>query len=200
MFPEITRDDIFRIETERLWLRWLRAADKEGVVRYAGDPEVALKTAIIPHPYETRDAETFILQARDENARGAALHLALAPKRAPNDVLGAISLHGADNRGVATLGFVLGRAHWGQGLMTEAATAFVDLIFSITSIQEIVSSALPDNAASLRVMEKLGFSRLGKDSAIWPARGGAVEVERTILKRGAAHTAFGARRPRLSSS
>ena len=30
MFPEITRDDIFRLETERLWLRWPRAADARG--------------------------------------------------------------------------------------------------------------------------------------------------------------------------
>ncbi len=27
MFPDLTRDDVFRIETKRLWLRWPRIQD-----------------------------------------------------------------------------------------------------------------------------------------------------------------------------
>jgi RimJ/RimL family protein N-acetyltransferase len=200
MFPEITRDDIFRLETARMWLRWPRAADVDAILAYAGDPEVALKTAVIPQPYARLDAESFVLRARAENAEGEALYLALAPKRQPNGVLGMISLHGADNRGAGTLGFVLERSVWNQGLMTEAALAFVDLIFSVTALQEIVSCALPSNLASLRVLEKLGFARLGRETAHWPARGGEMEVERLALKRGAARSLFGARRPRLASS
>ena len=30
MFPDLTRDDVFRLETRRLWLRWPRAADAAG--------------------------------------------------------------------------------------------------------------------------------------------------------------------------
>ena len=33
MFPEITHDDVFRLETERLWLRWPRLSDAEGILR-----------------------------------------------------------------------------------------------------------------------------------------------------------------------
>ncbi len=74
MFPEITRDDVFRLETERLWLRWPRAADVEAMVELAGDPEVALKTARIPQPYEARDSEGFIMRARAENTAGRRPH------------------------------------------------------------------------------------------------------------------------------
>lgn len=200
MFPEITRDDIFRLETERLWLRWPHAGDVEAILRYAGDPEVALKTAVIPHPYTRGDAESFVSRARAENADGESLYLALAPKRQPSEMLGMISLHGAENRGVGTLGFVLARDAWNQGLMTEAAMGFVDLVFTITSLREIASSALPSNLASLRVMEKLGFEKLGPANVHWPARGGEVTVERTRLRRGAAHTMFGARRPKFASN
>jgi len=84
MFPEIARDDIFRWETERLWLRWPRAADAASICRLAGEPEVALKTARIPLPFENHHAEGFILAARSENSSGGGLCLAITPKRQPS--------------------------------------------------------------------------------------------------------------------
>ncbi len=192
MFPEITRDDIFRLETQRLWLRWPRAADAEGIARYCDDPEVALKTTTIPFPYSKSDAERFILRARYENAEGSALHLALARKRQQNEAIGMISLVGAETRGEGNLGFVLARSAWGQGFMTEAARAFVDLAFNITSLDHIVSSALPENTASLRVQEKLGFVVTGEKTTEAPARGEPFRMTTTLLKRGAAHAPYGA--------
>ena len=200
MFPEITRDDIFRVETQRLWLRWPRAADAESIARFCNDPEVALKTTTIPFPYSQSDAERFVLRARSENTAGSALHLALALKRQQNEALGMISLVGAETRGEGKLGFVLARSAWGQGLMTEAARAFVDLAFNVTSLNHIVSSALPRNAASLRVQEKLGFVVVGEATIDAPAREGTIRVRTTLLKRGAAHAPYGALPARRASS
>ena len=200
MFPEITRDDIFRLETQRLWLRWPRAADAVAVTRFCNDPEVALKTTTIPYPYSQSDAERFLLRARSENAEGSALHLALALKRQPNEPIGMISLMGAETRGEGKLGFVLARDAWGGGLMTEAARAFVDLAFNVTSLNHIVSSALPRNAASLRVQEKLGFVVTGEKTVDAPARGGLVQLTTTLLKRGAAHAPYGALPARRAAS
>jgi RimJ/RimL family protein N-acetyltransferase len=200
MFPEIARDDIFRLETPRLWLRWPRAADAAAFRRFGGDPEVALKTARIPYPYEQRHAEAFILSTRAENASGAGLSLALTQKRQTDEAIGVIGVHGADSRGAGMIGFWLGRPFWGLGLMSEGAGAFVDLVFGMTGLERLVSSALPANAASLRVHEKLGFIRTGRGVYPAPARGGEVEVEFLELKRGAVPTSFGARRPKLQST
>ena len=41
MFPDLTRDDVFRLETRRLWLRWPREADVPSLVRLAGEKVVA---------------------------------------------------------------------------------------------------------------------------------------------------------------
>lgn len=200
MFPEIARDDIFRLETERLWLRWPRVADVEAFCLLAGDPEVASKTARIPHPYERGDAEAFIRAARAENGGGSGLCLVLTLKRQPNEAIGVVGLHGSAPRAPAMLGFWLGRPYWGQGLMSEAVGAFVDLAFGLTSIERIVSSVLPSNAASLRVHESLGFVSTGRGLFPAPARGGEVEVETLELRRGAIPTTFASRRPRLKST
>jgi RimJ/RimL family protein N-acetyltransferase len=199
MFPEVTRDDIFRLETERLWLRWPRASDAAAFIRLAGDPEVALKTANIPYPYEPHHADSYILHTREQNARGEELVLAITLKRLQNEAIGVIGLH-PFARGEAVLGFWMGRPFWGRGLITEAAASFLDLVFGITGLARIVSCALPSNGASLRVQEKLGFERIGTRPCAAPARGGEVQAEFCELKRGAAHSIFGARRPKFTAS
>jgi hypothetical protein len=57
MFPDIARDDVFRLETRRLWLRWPRVADAKAVERYSSRWEVARMTSRIPHPYPPGEAE-----------------------------------------------------------------------------------------------------------------------------------------------
>lgn len=213
MFPEITRDDIFRLETTRLWLRWPRASDADSFVKLAGDPEVARQTATIPYPYETQHAEKFILEARAHNANGSGLTLVIAPKKRPNEIIGVVAAqkssesHASKARGyspekrvAAWLGFWLGRPYWSQGYMGEAASAFLDLVFGITTVDEIAAAAAPDNLASLQLLEKLGFTPAGRGSREAPARGGEVKVEWRRLLRGGARTPFGARRPKLTST
>ena len=116
MFPEIFRDDVFRIETPRLWLRWPTARDETAIERLVGD--VAERTAVIPHPYPKGAAGSFIYAARVGNAQGSALAFALAPIARPQELLGIVSLHQED--GVPTLGYWLGKPFWGRGLMSEA--------------------------------------------------------------------------------
>ena len=50
MFPDLTRDDVFRIETRRLWLRWPTARDRDAILKLAGDPAVAAMLARVPNP------------------------------------------------------------------------------------------------------------------------------------------------------
>ncbi len=200
MFPEITRDDIFRLETKRLWLRWPCAADAGAVARYAGDAEVALKTANIPHPYERYQADEHILWMREKNAVGEGSSLAIAPKRQPSELIGLVGVRPCEEKGAANLGYWLAKPFWGQGLMTEAATALVELAFDYTDVERILASALPTNAASLRVLEKLGFVRTGDAIVHAARRGGDIAVATTTLARNAARGYIGASRPERVTS
>ena len=92
MFPDYFRDDVFRLETQRLWLRWPTAADATGIEKLAGEREIAEFTARIPHPYPRGGAEGFVLAARTANAEGRGLHLALALRQKPGVAIGMVSL------------------------------------------------------------------------------------------------------------
>jgi RimJ/RimL family protein N-acetyltransferase len=184
MFPDLTRDDVFRLETRRLWLRWPRHADVQAIHRLAGERDVAEMTASIPHPYPPEAAVTFVFEARKANALGRALQLAVTPKKKPNQLIGMIGiLPPMDEEAAPFLGYWIGRPHWGKGYATEAARALVDAWFAYTDADELASSARTVNPASRRVLEKCGFAHRGPGLQAFPARGGVLPVDRFRLDR-----------------
>jgi RimJ/RimL family protein N-acetyltransferase len=75
------------------------------------------------------------------------------------------------------VGWVVAVAHRGKGLATEAAGAAIAYAFDVLGVDEVVAYTSPGNAASMRVMEKLGMtvrgegrSRDGKVAVILVAR------------------------------
>lgn len=57
----------------------------------------------------------------------------------------------------AEVGYTLSPAWWGKGLMTEVVTRVLDFGFDTMGLHSIEAQTDPDNAASRRVLEKLGF-------------------------------------------
>jgi RimJ/RimL family protein N-acetyltransferase len=55
------------------------------------------------------------------------------------------------------IGWWLARRTWGRGLATEAAWVALRDAFERVQLERIVSIARPGNAASIRIMEKLGL-------------------------------------------
>lgn len=183
MFPELTRDDVFRIETRRLWLRWPRGADMSAVVKLAGEKAVAEMTASIRHPLDPHEATLFVLRAREANAAGRELTMAVTPRREPNALIGVASIRPDPAGGRAHLGYWLGTPHWGSGLATEAARSLVDAFFAYTNGTELISSARVINPASRRVLEKCGFAATGSGLQAFPARDGVLPVDHFRLDR-----------------
>ena len=75
MFPDLARDDVFRLETRRLWLRWPRVSRTPPTIsalcsRLGSRP----LTARIPHPYPPGSGGTLHLRgARGQRLAGAIL-------------------------------------------------------------------------------------------------------------------------------
>jgi RimJ/RimL family protein N-acetyltransferase len=183
MFPDLTRDDVFRLETRRLWLRWPRHADIPAILRLAGDRAVADMTASIPHPYPADEAAHFVFEARKGNALGRALQLAITPKKKPNQLIGMLGVHAQDDGKAPFLGYWLGAPHWGRGYATEAARALVDAFFAYTAQPQLVASTRTDNAGSRRVLESCGFIHVGSRRKTFPARAARLAIEDYRLDR-----------------
>jgi RimJ/RimL family protein N-acetyltransferase len=64
---------------------------------------------------------------------------------------------GMRGEGIAMLGYTLAPQHQGKGYASEAAEALVDALFEHTGVHRIVATLDPENAASMRVIEQLGF-------------------------------------------
>jgi len=205
MFTRETIDDGFTLTTERLALRWPRLADAAAIERLAGSKTVAETTALIPHPYPEGAAGQFIFASRLANARGDGLTLAITEKKRPRELIGVVALQppGFSGRSDCThpfIGYWLGTEHWGRGYATEAVGAMLRLGFAETGAAMISAEVLTRNVASLRVLEKLGFTAAGSGMAPFPARGGMLPVIRMERRRDAAENAGARQEARLGDA
>ena len=95
VFPELARDDVFRLETPRLWLRWPRQSDRPALLRAGKEGGDAASASSLPRfapPASRSDTDTLVLSARQANAAGEALVLVVTRKGRDGEALGLVSL------------------------------------------------------------------------------------------------------------
>ena len=81
-----------------------------------------------------------------------------------------------DRDGMREVTYWIGREYWGQGLATKALECFLRQ----ETVRPLYARAAKNNAATLRVLEKNGFTVCGEDKGYANAR--REEVEEHILK------------------
>ncbi len=182
-FSDLFTDDALRLETRRLWLRWPMLQDAIRLHDVAAMEAVARPTATWPHPLPEGEAMLRIERARTGNAAGDSLVLALTLKANPNVLIGLIGAGADETVGSASVGYLLGVEHQGRGLMTEALRAIANAVFNYTALGKLRGASGLTNAASRRVMEKAGFSRVGQVLHAAPARGQPFACDELELTR-----------------
>jgi ribosomal-protein-alanine N-acetyltransferase len=83
--------------------------------------------------------------------------------RTSGTLVGGITLSNVRRRAaqMATLGYWMGADHAGKGIMTEAVAMLAIHGFSTLKLQRLEAACIPENIASVRVLEKAGFLREG---------------------------------------
>jgi RimJ/RimL family protein N-acetyltransferase len=71
---------------------------------------------------------------------------------------GGLSRTEFDGQPEVEVGWTVTPERWGEGLATEVGAAALEVAFGDLGLADVVAFTLPDNAASRRVMEKLGFT------------------------------------------
>jgi ribosomal-protein-alanine N-acetyltransferase len=79
-------------------------------------------------------------------------------EKATGVFLGQAGLNHIDEIAETELDYALARDSWGRGLASEAAEAAVRFAFERAGLARLIGFVVPENVASRRVLEKLGFA------------------------------------------
>ena len=142
-----------RLETPRLILREWHDSDLDDLYAYAADPEVGPAAGWPPHTDRNVSRE-ILWQFMDKGEVWAIV------EKSSRRVIGSFGLHPDDHRdnpACRSIGYVLAKSHWGQGLMTEAAKQVMRYAFETLRLDMLTVYHYPFNDRSRRVIEKCGF-------------------------------------------
>jgi RimJ/RimL family protein N-acetyltransferase len=145
-------------ETERLRLRRPVMEDAAAIfATYAQDTEVTRYLTWRPHT-SLDDTREFLSRCAAGWEQGGPFPWAIT-LRVGGRLLGLMDLRPGGHR--VELGYVLGRAHWGQGFMTEAVRAVTEWALAQPDIFRVWAACDLENRGSARVLEKAGMTREG---------------------------------------
>jgi ribosomal-protein-serine acetyltransferase len=103
------------------------------------------------------DTEAFIRSSMQDFGANSGLHAGIWHR---GQAAGVIGFHQFDWKNKsATIGYWLGEAFCGKGLMTKAGDAFLKLAFSYYRLERVELRASTENKASQAVAERLGFTK-----------------------------------------
>jgi ribosomal-protein-alanine N-acetyltransferase len=151
-----------------------------------GDPVVMQFTVTGPDPSLEDTRRRLAYFAEHQQAHGFSKWVILQADSGM--AIGDSGLLVLEEYGWIDLGFRLAQPYWGQGLATEAASAWVRVALDELHLKRLGAFVHPKNAASIRVLEKLGLqverrdTVMGMDSIVFsldantrdPARGSHV--------------------------
>ncbi len=149
------------IETHRLLLRTFTLSDAQliyelnldpDVTRYTGDP---IKDV---HHAEQVLEQVILPQYALYNHGRWAVHV-----KPGLEFIGWCGLKARPERNEIDLGYRFMKNSWGKGYATEAAYACIKYGFEKLGLQRIVGRAMPQNIASLKVLEKCDMQYVGEE-------------------------------------
>lgn len=140
-------------ETERLFLRPLDEKDVDPIFAMRSDAEVM---RFIREPQDRDESANWVKLVSSRWAKERIGFCAIIEKQSEQFVgwCGIWKLKETDEFEV---GYAVAKNAWGKGIATEAARIFLEYAFEKLKLESIVAVARPENAASRRVMEKLGM-------------------------------------------
>lgn len=158
------------VQTPRLTLRAVAAADLADLMEVNGDPHV---TEFLPYAawQSERDAAAWLDRMNQLVGGGTARQLVIV-RNEDRKVIGTLLLFKFDQGSSRVeLGYALGRQHWRNGYAAEAVGAALSHAFLQLGIRRVEAEVDPGNAASNALLRKLGFTGEGFLRDRWVAKG-----------------------------
>jgi [ribosomal protein S5]-alanine N-acetyltransferase len=111
-----------------------------------------------PHPYTIAHAEAWLAMVMGAEP---VTQFAVEVDREAAGGIG-VFLQEDVSRFTAEIGYWLGEAHWGRGIMTAVVRRFTDYAFATWDLNRLYANVFAWNEASARVLEKAGYQFEGR--------------------------------------
>lgn len=145
--------------TDRLELRALTIDDADAFFAFNSNPEVMRLTGEPPLK-SLQEAKDALNRYPDFDTVGYGRWGCVLKEE--RKVIGFCGLKYLADLGAVDLGYRFLPEYWGRGLATEACLASVEFGFDVLKLDRIVGFVLPENAASIHVLEKVGMRLEGE--------------------------------------
>jgi len=144
------------LQGTRCVVRPWRKADAASLVQHANNLNVAKNLRDrFPHPYTKADAKAFLKHAA---ASEDPTNLAIEVEGHAVGAIGYVPGHDIE-RYSAEIGYWLSEEFWGRGIATEALQLVTEHAFGEMNFLRFFALPFTDNLASVRVLEKVGYTR-----------------------------------------
>ncbi|MGJ4928245.1 GNAT family N-acetyltransferase [Bradyrhizobium sp. HKCCYLS2038] len=143
------------LSTTRLRLRQFHPDDTDAMHRCFSDP-AAMR--FWNHPVHTKPIESERAVRRFIDCTPSYYRFWAVAEATSNRCIGMVNYHDGHIRSRrAAIGYIIDPARQREGIATEAVSAMIDHCFGDLGLHRVQALIHPDNAASRRLAEKLGF-------------------------------------------
>ncbi|WP_327328710.1 GNAT family N-acetyltransferase (plasmid) [Streptomyces sp. NBC_01210] len=148
-----------RIVGDKVVLREFTPGDVDDVLGIIGDNKV---TAWLSFDSRSRDQAIDMIEGAVERAQHEPrTEYYLAVTKRDNDRVIGFARIGFGGVQAGKLGYAVAAEEWGRGYATDAARTLTTYAFAELGLHRISAAIGPENAASITMVEKLGFTREG---------------------------------------
>ncbi len=141
--------------SNELQIRSYQSTDDRDLVKYANNRKIWKNLRdIFPHPYTEEDANFWLSHVLNQNPE---VNFAIA---SDTELIGGVGvvLQQDIHRCGGEIGYWLGEPFWGRGIMTEVVQKFSRYALTTFDLVRLFAGVFENNLASVRVLEKAGYS------------------------------------------
>ena len=143
------------VETNRLYFKIIEMSDVDFIHQLYSDWKVSQHLGKVPFPFGYEDAIQTTSHCVSKESTEDTMTL-LVKKKNDQRTIGIITLR--KDRELGILGYSILPEFWNMGFATEACKRIVNFGFEYLELSTIQASTTENNSASMKVLEKLGFS------------------------------------------
>lgn len=156
------------LETQRTYLRKIRQEDFDEVAGILGDDEVMYAWE---HSFSDDEVRGWIDENITRYTADGYSYWAVILKNTERLIgVAGILREKADNQNYVGVGYIFHKAYWGKGFAFECADACKSYAFNNLRVSLLTAAIRVDNAASIRLAQKLGLSEIKRFNRLYRGR------------------------------